>query len=149
MLQIIRGEDLTPEQNKAAESSTRFTKGQSPFLHGQVFNITSAEPIVVKNTKEEEFPMMVFGTSVGNLFPSMLTRQKVDKNGNILTPKGSFVDLWVKTLKENPEKNDKQLLELIIVLVSGKSLKVSRRPYVAARADGSVYAASIVDIDIV
>lgn len=142
-LQMIQA---TSERKQEAYASFSLTQGQSPFLDGATFQITSHD-VVDFAGNENATPVLV--TSIGNLFPSMITRSRVDSKGNILTPDGSFNKAFAKLLIDNRNKNNKQVLDLVVSTFKDKTIKTTRKPFVAKRADNTEYPSTLIILDII
>lgn len=137
---------VTAERKQKAQESFTLTQSQSPFLDGVTFQIT-AHDVVDFVGNENATPVLV--TSIGNLFPSMITRARVDSKGNILTPDGSFNREFTSLLLNNRDKNNKQVLDLVVTTFSNKTIKVTRKLFAAKRANGTEYPSSLIVLDII
>lgn len=124
--------------------------GTSPFIQGTLVKINGYETVQVSidGAIPSDAPYrLIFKTNVGDLALTMLFRSRVDANGNIVKPKGTFNDYLAKTISENPNITVEDLAKRIILEHS--NIKVTRSEYVGLTKDGRQYPASIVGFDIV
>lgn len=144
----------TASQSEIEDASKlkTLTRGTSPFQQGVAFTISgySYEKAELDGkVSSDAKPQPVLLTSVGSLFVKSLGRNGVKSDGEILEHKGTF-NAFVKDILSNPanrDKNDGQLLQLIVDGCQGKTILVDRIPYSAKSKDGRTYATSLVDLN--
>lgn len=132
---------------EAADKSNSIYNGNSPFVDGLQFTISGHDyvfPIV--NGKQGTNKCPVLSTSVGNLFLSTLTRNKVDFDGKVLTPNGTFNQLVRNAIREGGDNGT--ILKRIEDAVKDKQLLVRRTPYVLRTKDGRQAPSALIEIDI-
>ncbi len=135
---------------ESANQLNTLSRGTSPYQQGVVFTVTGftyQKAEIDGKVPADAKPQPVLLTSLGALFVKPLNRGAVKADGTVLEHKGTFNQFVHKTIVENPDKNDGQLLQLIVDGCQGKQLIVNRIPYSAKSKDGRTYAASLVDID--
>lgn len=136
---------------QTASNESTLARSQSPFQHGVTFKITGYDFVkpVYNDTKasaEASF-IPVLTTTIGNLFIKMLLRKGVDKDGNIVNHDGAFNQKIAEILSANTDKNDGEILQLILKDYKNQKLAVSRKDFVAVGKDGRSYPTSLVDIN--
>lgn len=135
---------------ESANKLNTLSRGTSPFQQGVAFTISgfSYEKAEIDGkVAADAKPQPVLVTSIGSLFVKPLGRNAVKADGTILEHKGSFNAFVRGIIASNPDKNDGQLLQLIVDGCQGKTLLVDRVPYSAKSKDGRTYATSMVDIN--
>lgn len=135
-----------------ANKSNSIALGHSPFQHNVKFTVSGFDYKVAQedgkvDPKARLNPVLT--TSVGDLFLSTLTRSRVDADGNVLEPKGTFNDFVRKTISENSTKTNGEILTAIVNGCKDKQLIVERVPYVGLSKDGRRFATSLVKINFV
>lgn len=135
-----------------ANKSNSIALGHSPFQHNVKFTVSGFDYKVAQedgkvDPKARLNPVLT--TSVGDLFLSTLTRSRVDADGNVLEPKGTFNDFVRKTISENSTKTNGEILTAIVDGCKDKQLIVERVPYVGLSKDGRRFATSLVKINFV
>lgn len=138
-------------RDKFAQSSTSVL-GHSPFQHNVKFTVTDFDFKVAQEdgvTKKDARLCPVLVTSIGDLFVSTITRSRVDADGNVLTPDGTFNTFVSETIAENSAKTVGETLTAIVEGCKGKTLIVERVPYIALNKNGGRYAAALVKINFV
>lgn len=127
---------------------TTFINGGSPFKDLVTFTVTGYGFVKAMDgtTEVSRHPLPILKTSIGNLFLSMLTKRKVDKDGKILTPSGSFNRDYQKLLKDNPTADDSAIFSKIMEMTKDKTLICKRVSYVA-RGEHGDYPAEMVEIN--
>lgn len=134
---------------KLAQSNS-IRQSQSPFQDGVTFKLVRfAYQRLTINGKTDEnsraFPG--FETSIGFCYLSMCTKEKIDANGKVLTPDGSFNDIVREAIANPKNKIDADIFAEILKAVGDKEIKVSRVPYaVHGRATSVAY---LVVLDVV
>lgn len=135
-----------------ANKSNSIALGHSPFQHNVKFTVSGFDYKVAQedgkvDPKARLNPVLT--TSVGDLFLTTLTRSRVDADGNVLEPKGTFNDFVRKTISENSTKTNGEILTAIVDGCKDKQLIVERVPYVGLSKDGRRFATSLVKINFV
>ncbi len=147
MLEFIPVNDA---QKENAKKSNSIAKSQSPFQHNLPFTVSGYDFVVAEidgKVKENSYANPVLLTSVGNLFLSMLLKSKVDADGKILEPKGSF-NLFVKeTIAKMNDKSNAEILQAIVDGCKDKTLIVNRVPYILLNKFETRVPASLVEIN--
>ena len=133
-----------------ANKSNSIALGHSPFQHNVRFTVSGFDYKVAQedgkvDPKAHLNPVLT--TSVGDLFLSTLTRSRVDADGHILEPNGTFNEFVRKTIAENATKTNGEILTAIVEGCKDKQLIVERVPYVALSKDKRRFAASLVKIN--
>lgn len=152
MADTINFRPASQAETESANMSNSLSSGTSPFQQGVVFTITGYryECLQVNGKdKSDAKPQPVLVTSVGSLFVKSLLRSVVKDDGSILEHNGTF-NTFVKGVLANPankDKNDGQILQLIVDDCKDKQFIVNRVPYSAKAKDGHSYAAALVDVD--
>lgn len=137
---------------ESANKSNSIARGNSPFQHNVVFTVSgfSYEKAEVDGKVAADAnlnPVLV--TSVGSLFLNTLVRGRVNADGKVVEPNGTFNNDVRATIAANASKTNGEILQAIVNLCVGKRLIVNREPYSAATKDGRRYAAYLVNIDYV
>lgn len=133
-----------------ASKLNTLSRGTSPFQQGVALTISgySYEKAEIDGkVAADAKPQPVLKTSVGSLFVKSLSRNGVKADGSIIEHKGTFNAFVRDIIASNPDKNDGQLLQLIVDGCQGKTILVDRIPYSAKSKDGRVYATSLVDFN--
>lgn len=143
----------TQDEIAKANASSSISRGNSPFQHGTVFTVSGfsyekAETYdaQTKKTTVSDRVQPVLTTNLGSLFLNTLLRGKVDAEGKVLEPSGTFNAFARETIASMPGKSNGEILSAIVAGCQGKSLLVERVPYSAKSRDGRTYAASLVNI---
>lgn len=142
----------TAEENeiKTANESTSIKQGNSPFQHNVLFTVSgfSYEKAEMDGkVAQDAYLNPVLKTSVGSLFLSAITRSKVNFEGTVLTPDGTFnrfVREQIATHKTNGE-----ILQAIVDGCKDKKINTRRTPYSAISKDGRRIPAFICEFDFV
>lgn len=124
--------------------------GTSPFIDGANITITGYElvNVAIDGTIPENSPFrLVFRSTVGDIALTMLFKNKVDANGNIVKPQGSFNEFVAGLIKANPAITLKELAEKVVT--THPRIVVKRGEYPAKTKDGRDYVAATVGFDIV
>lgn len=126
--------------------------GHSPFQHNVKFTISDFDYKVAQEdgvTKKDARLCPVLTTSIGDLFVSTITRSRVDADGNVLTPDGTFNTFVFKTIAENATKTIGETLTAIVEGCKGKTLIVERVPFTMINKSGNRQASALVKINFV
>ena len=135
-----------------ANKSNSIALGHSPFQHNVRFTVTGFDyKVAQENGKVEPNARLnpVLTTSVGDLFLTTLTRSRVDENGKVLEPDGTFNAFVRKTIAENHTKTNGEILTAIVNGCKDKQLIVERVPYVGLSKDHRRFGTSLVKINFV
>ena len=135
-----------------ANKSNSIALSNSPFRHNVKFTVGGfdykvAQEVGKVDPKARLYPVLT--TSVGDLFLTALTRSRVDVDGNVLEPNGTFNAFVRKTIAENSTKTNGEILTAIVKGCENKQLIVERVPYVGLSKDGRRFATSLVKINFV
>ena len=142
----------TAEENEiqTANASTSIKQGNSPFQHNVLFTVSdfSYEKAEVDGkVQQDAYLNPVLKTSVGSLFLSTITRSKVNFEGTVLTPDGTFnrfVREQIATHNTNGE-----ILQAIVDGCKDKKINTRRTPYSAMSKDGRRIPAFLCEFDFV
>lgn len=135
-----------------ANKSNSIALGHSPFQHNVKFTVGGFDYKVPQEDGKVDAKARlnpVLTTSVGDLFLSTLTRSRVDVDGNVLEPDGTFNAFVRKTIAENSTKTNGEILTAIVKGCENKQLIVERVPYVGLSKDGRRFATSLVKVNFV
>ena len=135
-----------------ANKSNSIALGHSPFQHNVKFTVGGFDYKVPQEDGKVDAKARlnpVLTTSVGDLFLTTLTRSRVDADGNVLEPDGTFNAFVRKTIAENSTKTNGEILTAIVKGCENKQLIVERVPYVGLSKDGRRFATSLVKINFV
>ena len=135
-----------------ANKSNSIALGHSPFQHNVRFTVDRFDYKVAQedgkvDPKARLNPVLT--TSVGDLFLTTLTRSRVDADGHVLEPDGTFNAFVRKTIAENSTKTNGEILTAIVEGCKDKQLIVERVPYVGLSKDGRRFATSLIKINFV
>lgn len=135
---------------EAANKSFTISMGQSPFQDRVTFKVTGftykqAENDGKVDAKASVNPVLI--TTVGDMFLSMALKMRVDAEGKILEPNGTFNHFIKDTIGRMAGKSNGEILTAIVDGCKDKEVVVSRQPYVAITKDGRKFAASLVILD--
>ena len=135
-----------------ANKSNSIALGHSPFQHNVKFTVGGFDYKVPQEDGKVDAKARlnpVLTTSVGDLFLTTLTRSRVDADGNVLEPDGTFNAFVRKTIAENSTKTNGEILTAIVKGCENKQLIVERVPYVGLSKDGRHFATSLVKVNFV
>lgn len=138
------------EKIEVANKSFTISMGHSPFQQDAVFEVTGFTYKQVENDGKVDakaFTNPVLTTSIGDMFLSMALKARVNEEGAILEPNGTFNRFIKDTISKNAGKSNGEILKAIVDGCKDKKVVVSRQPYVAISKDGSKFAASLVILD--
>lgn len=135
---------------EAANKSFTISMGNSPFQDRVTFKVTDftykqAENDGKVDAKASVNPVLT--TSIGDMFLSMALKMRVDAEGKILEPNGTFNKFIKDTISNNAGKSNGEILTAIVGGCKDKEIVVSRQPYVAVTKDGRKFASSLVILD--
>lgn len=135
-----------------ANKSNSIALGHSPFQHNVRFTVTGFDYKVAQedgkvDPKARLNPVLT--TSVGDLFLTTLTRSRVDADGHVLEPNGTFNTFVRETIVKNSTKTNGEILTAIVEGCKDKQLIVERVPYVGLSKDGRRFATSLIKINFV
>lgn len=150
MAELTGFQTASQSEIESANKLNTLSRGTSPFQQGVAFTVSgfSYEKAEIDGkVAADAKPQPVLKTSIGSLFVKPLNRNAVKADGSVLEHKGTFNAFVRETIASNPDKNDGQLLQLIVDGCQGKTLLVDRIPYSAKSKDGRTYATSMVDIN--
>ena len=123
---MLTGFKTVSEQAKqVADKRFTLSMGTSPFQEGVRFQVTDyayqqAETDGRIDPNAKVSPVLV--TTVGNLFLSMLTRPKVNAEGQILRPSGTFNQAVTAKIAEMHDKADGEILKAIVEMLRDKTI---------------------------
>lgn len=140
------------DDNKIETANKSFTisMGNSPFQDKVTFKVTGFTYKQAENDGKVDanaFANPVLTTSVGDMFLSMALKAKVNAEGNILEPNGTFNKFIKDTISKNAGKSNGEILTALVKGCKDKEVVVSRQPYAAMTKDGRKFAASLVILD--
>lgn len=135
-----------------ANKSNSIALGHSPFQHNVRFTVGGFDYKVAQedgkvDPKARLNPVLT--TSVGDLFLTTLTRSRVDADGHVLEPNGTFNTFVRETIVKNSTKTNGEILTAIVEGCKDKQLIVERVPYVGLSKDGRRFATSLIKINFV
>lgn len=122
--------------------------GGSPFKDDTVVVLTGHTTACIKQAGKEVpgKSFLVFMTNVGPLWPSMLTKGKVDADGGIHRADKAFKDLADEVAKAIlSEQSDVKALEKVVAAHNKEGFKIVRDEFPAKTADGRPYVGAIID----
>lgn len=122
--------------------------GGSPFKDDTVVVLTGHTTACIKQSGKEVpgKSFLVFMTNVGPLWPSMLTKAKVDSDGGIHRADKAFKDLADEVAKAIlSEQSDIKALEKVVADHKNEGFKIERDEFPAKTADNRPYVGAIVD----
>ena len=132
---------------ETANKSFSISMGNSPFQDRVTFKVTDFTYKQAENDGKVDanaFTNPVLTTTVGDMFLSMTLKARVDAEGRILEPNGSFNKFVKDTISRMAGKSNGEILKAIVDGCNNKEVVVSRQPYAAMTKDGRKYAASLV-----
>lgn len=142
---------FVPADNTAnAAGAFTISRGTSPFQQGVVFNVTGfgfVQAEIDGKVAKDARTIPVLKTTIGDLFLSMVTRQKLDADNNILKPSGTANKKIAEIIRENLNKNDGEILTAIVNELNNCPIVVSRKPYAALSKDGRRFAAELIELN--
>ena len=135
-----------------ANKSNSIALGHSTFQHNVRFTVGGLDYKVAQedgkvDPKARLNPVLT--TSVGDLFLTTLTRSRVDADGHVLEPNGTFNTFVRETIVKNSTKTNGEILTAIVEGCKDKQLIVERVPYVGLSKDGRRFATSLIKINFV
>ena len=150
MARLTGFQTATENETNTANASTSIKQGNSPFQHNVQFTVSgfSYEKAEVDGKVDKDAylnPVLV--TSVGNLFLSTVLRSRVNFEGKVLTPDGTFN----KFCREQISKynTNGEILKAIVDGCKDKKIIVTRTPYSAMSKDGRRIPGFLVELNFV
>lgn len=122
--------------------------GGSPFKDDTIVVLTGHTTACIKQAGKEVpgKSFLVFMTNVGPLWPSMLTKGKVDADGGIHRADKAFKDLADEISKAIlSEQSDVKALDKVVSDHKNTGFKIVRDEFAARTADGRPYVGAVVD----
>lgn len=140
------------DDNKIEVANKGFfiSMGNSPFQQGVIFKVTGFTYKQAQNdgkVDDNASVNPVLTTSVGDMFLSMTLKARIDAEGKILEPNGTFNQFIKDIISKMAGKSNGEILTAIIDGCKDKEVVVSRQPYAAMTKDGRKFAASLVVLD--
>lgn len=135
---------------EAANNSFSISMGNSPFQQGVTFKVTGFTYKQAQNDGKVDanaFTNPVLETTIGDMFLSMTLKARVNAEGKILEPNGTFNQFIKDTISKMGGKSNGEILTAIVDGCKDKEVVVSRQPYAAMTKDGRKFAASLVVLD--
>lgn len=138
-------------QKEQADKAHRIGTGASAFQPNVVFQVTDYDYKKAEKDGKvdaEAFSNPVLTTNIGvDVFLSMVTRAKVDSDGKILEPNGTFNNFVKETIAKNSSKEDGEIMKAIVEGSKGKDIIVTRKPYVGLSSDNRRFPTALVILD--
>ena len=144
---FIKADDKKIE---AANKSFTISMGHSPFQQGAIFEVNGFTYKQAENDGKVDtnaFANPVLTTTIGDMFLSMALKARVNAEGAILEPNGTFNRFIKDTISANAGKSNGEILTAIVDGCKDKEVVVSRQPYVAITKGGRKFASSLVILD--
>ena len=140
---------INEQAKQVADKRFTLSMGTSPFQEGVKFQVTDyayqqAENDGKIDPKARVSPVLV--TTVGNLFLSMLTRPKVNSDGQILRPNGTFNQAVATKIAEMHDKADGEILKAIVKTLYVKTIITHRTEFIG-KADNRLYVGCLINFD--
>lgn len=135
---------------ETANKSFTISMGNSPFQQNAIFKVTGFTYKQAENDGKVDanaFANPVLTTTIGDMFLSMALKARVNAEGSVLEPNGTFNRFIKDTISANTGKSNGEILKAIVDGCKDKEVKVSRQPYAAITKDGRRFAASLVILD--
>ena len=135
---------------KTANESTSIKQGNSPFQHNVVFTVSgfSYEKAEIDGkVAQDAYLNPVLTTCVGSLFLSTILRSRVDFDGNVLTPDGTFNKFCREQIATH--KTNGEILQAIVDGCKSKNINTIRTSYSAMSMDGRRISSFFCEFDFV
>lgn len=132
---------------EVANKSLSISMSNSPFQNKVTLKVTGFTYKQAENDGKVDADAMVnpvLTTTVGDMFLSMTLKAKVDADGKILEPNGTFNQFIKDTISKNNGKSNGEILNAIVDGCKDKEIVVSRQPYSTISKDGRKYVAYMV-----
>ena len=132
---------------EVANKSLSISMSNSPFQNKVTFKVTGFTYKQAENDGKVDADAMVnpvLTTTVGDMFLSMTLKAKVDADGKILEPNGTFNQFIKDTISKNNGKSNGEILNAIVDGCKDKEVVVSRQPYSTISKDERKYVAYMV-----
>lgn len=142
--------NVTDEQKKTADESLSISLGTSPFQNGALFKVTGFGYKQAENDGKVAVNARVnpvLTTSIGDLFLSMAIKPKIDAEGKVREPNGSFNKHVKDTIQANLGKSNGEILQAIVDGCKDKEIFVTKTNIDALSKDGRHYASSLITLD--
>lgn len=129
----------TVQSAEIEKAQKGFTLSNSnSFQDNAVFKITGYTFTKLYNDDgtpigEKLFPTLE--TTIGLLMVSRITRAKIDSKGNILKPSGTINKEIIELIRDNSDKNDGEVLQLIVDKFKDSEIICNLQEFVAKRGD--------------
>lgn len=135
---------------EVANKSFSISMGNSPFREGVIFMVTGFTYKQAENDGKVDADASinpVLTTTVGDMFLSMTLKARVNAEGKILEPNGTFNQFVKDIISKMAGKSNGEILTAIVNGCKDREVVVSRQPYAAITKDGRKFAASLVILD--
>ena len=135
---------------ETANKSFTISMGNSPFQDRVTFKVTGFTYKQAENDGKVDANASanpVLTTSVGDMFLSTALKARVNAEGSVLEPNGTFNRFVKDTISKMAGKSNGEILTAIVDGCKDKEVVVSRQPYAAITKDGRKFAASLVILD--
>ena len=135
---------------ETANKSFTISMGNSPFQDRVTFKVTGFTYKQAENDGKVDANASVnpvLTTSVGDMFLSMALKARVNAEGSVLEPNGTFNRFVKDTISKMAGKSNGEILTAIVDGCKDKEVVDSRQPYAAITKDGRKFASSLVILD--
>lgn len=135
---------------EGANKSFSISMGNSPFQNRVTFMVTGFTYKQAENDGKVDVNASVnpvLTTTVGDMFLSMTLKARVDAEGKVLEPNGTFNQFVKSIISKMAGKPNGEILTAIVNGCKDREVVVSRQPYVGMTKDGRKFAASLVILD--
>lgn len=135
---------------ETANNSFSISMSNSPFQDKKEFKVTAFTYKQVENDGKvdpDAFTNPVLETTIGDMFLSMTTKARVDADGKIIEPNGTFNQFVKDTIAKMPNKPNGEILKAIVEGCENKEIVVSRKPYAKKNKDGVKFAAYAIELN--
>lgn len=137
-------------KTETANKSLSISMSNSPFQNGVIFKVTGFTYKQAENDGKVDANAMVnpvLVTTVGDMFLSMTLKSRVDADGNVLEPNGTFNQFVRTTISKMAGKTNGEILNAIVDGCKDKEIVVTRKPYSALSKDGRRFGSALVILD--
>lgn len=135
---------------ETANNSHSISMGNSPFRNNVTFKVTGFTYKQAQNDGKVDANAManpVLTTTIGDMFLSMTLKARVNAEGKVLEPNGTFNKFVKDIISKMAGKSNGEILTAIVDGCKDKEVFVTRQPYAALTKDGRTFAASLVVLD--
>lgn len=135
---------------EVANKSFSISMGNSPFRNEATFKVTGFTYKQAQNDGKVDANASVnpvLTTTIGDMFLSMALKARVDAEGKVLEPNGTFNQFIKDTISGMLGKSNGEILTAIVDGCKDKEIFVTRQPYAAITKDGRTFATSLVILD--